>query len=59
MDFAGGAGSDRLGDHLRVQGLEDGFVVVRGDNAAHGVRGDIREVLKLEGFFLCRGGREG
>ena len=57
-DFVGGAGGDHLGDHPRVQGLEDAIVVVQGDDAAHGVWGDIREVRGLDCFFfLSRGPR--
>ena len=35
-DFVGGAGGDRPGDRLRVQGLESRFVVFQWHDAAHG-----------------------
>ena len=44
-DFVGGAGGDCPGDRLRVQTLEGRFVVVRGDDVAHGLWGDNREIL--------------
>ena len=51
-DLVGRAGGDRSGDRLRVQGLEGGFVFVRGDDATHGVWSDNREELFLEGLLI-------
>ena len=63
-DFVWGSGGDRPGDRPRVKGLDGGFVGVWGDDAAHGVGGDIGEELGLEGTFLGAmggdvGGEEG
>ena len=58
-DFVWGSGGDRPGDRPRVKGLDGGFVGVWGDDAAHGVGGDIGEELGLEGGFLGTGGGEG
>ena len=54
-DFVWGSGGDRPGDRPRVKGLDGGFVGVWGDDAAHGVGGDIGEELGLEGGFLGTG----
>ena len=51
-DLVWRAGGDRSGDRLRVQGLEGGFVFVRGDDATHGVWSDNREELFLEGLLI-------
>ena len=53
-DLVGRAGRDRSGDRLRVQGLEGRYVLVRGDDASHGVRSDNREGLFLEGLSLVK-----
>ena len=42
-----------------MKGFDGGFVGVWGDDAAHGVGGDIGEELGLEGRFLGTGGGEG
>ena len=54
-DFFGGAGGDRPGDRLRMQGLEGGFVVVRGDDAAHDVWGTTGRYFDRSVFFMSRG----
>jgi len=58
-DLAGRAGGDRSADRLRVQGLEGGFVIILGDDAAHGVWGDSRVELSLKGLLLVAGARRG
>ena len=55
--FVGGAGGDRPGDSLCVQGFEGRFVFIRGDDAAHGVWGDNKKVHGLEGFLYVAGPR--
>ena len=58
-DLVWRAGGDRSGDRLRVQGLEGRFVFVLEDDAAHGVLGDNKEEIFLEGLFHVAGAGRG
>ena len=49
MDFVEGAGGDHPGDRIPVQGFDGGLVIIREDNAAHGVWADNTQVLLLKG----------